>query len=108
MLTLEATLQAVDEIEKTVETAACGWKNDDAINAIKLQTRNLRWGRSDPYIREKVGIIEAYTDILYSPRKAERYQGSDAVKKHAEHDSCNRGCRGCAKELQAALPLGDG
>jgi hypothetical protein len=80
VLALEATLQAVDEIEKTIETATCGWKNDDAINAIKLQTRNLRWGRSDPYLMEKVGAIETYTDILYSPRKADRWGGSDAVK----------------------------
>ncbi|MCU1249004.1 MAG: hypothetical protein JWQ49_2033 [Edaphobacter sp.] len=65
VLTLEATLQAVDEIQKTIETADCGWKNDEAISAIKFQIRHIRWGRSDPYIREKVGIIEAYTDILY-------------------------------------------
>jgi hypothetical protein len=81
MLTLGQTLQAVDEILKTIETAACGWKNDDAISAITKQTRTLRWGRSDPYILEKVGYVETYTPILYSPRKAEKHGGSDGVKR---------------------------
>lgn len=81
MLSFEDTVRAVEAIEKTIENAAYGCANRAAIKEIEAQIFILKTGRSDSYISEKVGIITEYTRDLYSPRKADKWGGSEQVKR---------------------------
>jgi hypothetical protein len=81
MLSFENTIRAVEAIEKTIGNAAYGWANQVAIKEIEAQVFILKSGRSDSYISEKVGIISECSRYLYSPRKADKWGGSEQVQR---------------------------
>ena len=56
------------------------WSFQDVLKEIAAQVFIIRTGRSDPYISEKVCTIAECAGILYSPRKADKWGGSEQVK----------------------------
>ncbi|MCU1320750.1 MAG: hypothetical protein JWM43_399 [Acidobacteriaceae bacterium] len=81
MLSLEDTIRAVEAIEKTIDKAAYGWANAVAIKEIDAQVFTLKAARGDAYISEKVCIVAEYARDLYSPRKADKWGGSEQVQR---------------------------
>lgn len=81
MLNFEDTIRAVESIEKTIDKAAYGWANQAAIKDIEAQVFIIKTGRHDAYISEKIGIISECSRYLYSPRKADKWGGSEEVKR---------------------------
>ena len=80
MLSLADLEHAMDQIEKTLEKAGYGWRNEAALRSIQAQVFIIRMGRSDPYTMEKLATILSDADILYSPHKAAKQGGSERVQ----------------------------
>lgn len=80
MLSFEDTIRAVEAVEKTIDKAAYGWANLDAMREIEAQVFTLKTGRSDAYISEKICIISEKARDRYSLRKADKWGGSEQVK----------------------------
>ena len=81
MLSFEDTIRAVESIEKTLDTATNGWANQAAVRDIEAQVFILKTGCRDAYISEKICTIADCTGILYSPRKADKWGGSEQIKR---------------------------
>ena len=88
MRDLEATLKAVETIRNIIETYSAGWRNEEALKAVEAELFRLGVDNSDPYILEKIGSIKERANILYSPRKVERYGGVENVRSQIYGD-CN-------------------
>jgi len=75
----------IDNIEEAIKNNTPGWENTDAIDKINSILNQLTDFRISP-ANEKISSIREWVNILYSPRKSERYGGVDKVKLFIFHD----------------------
>jgi len=98
MIDIPGVAQAVLEIRKKVETSLGGFKDDQALTAIKGSVGVIRRRcGGEPGILQKAGSIETWAGMLYSERKSQGYGGPDRVKGFIYED-----CQSIVDRLRAS------
>jgi hypothetical protein len=77
---------SAEAIRKGLDEWTTGWANQTALQELRRHIVAIRDATVDDYIREKVGSLSAWLDILFSPRKHLKYGGEEQVKQHARTD----------------------
>lgn len=75
---------AIGRIESALTEYPAGWDNQEAKRVIE---RELRFISANVSIQaEKISSLQGWIDILYSPRKWQRYVSLEQVDLYARHD----------------------
>ena len=64
-----------DKIRMAFDDGRAGYRDEDALRVISHAAAGLRYSPLSSYAQEKLGEVERYADIYFSPRKHLRRRG---------------------------------